>query len=147
MKEQIKDYFEGVLQLRHSSKEVVDWVHKRIKEDDKARIAKEKKTVNGIDIYLSDQHYLQNLGRKIRQRFFGILKVSKRLHTVHKMTSRHLYRVTVLFRELPWKRGDVIRVHGDEMRILGLNGRMKLQDIKTCQKKDIDVQHFLKIGK
>src|SRR3989344_1521028 len=113
MKEQIKDYFEGVLQLRHSSKEVVDWVHKRIKEDDKARIAKEKKTVNGIDIYLSDQHYLQNLGRKIRQRFFGILKVSKRLHTVHKMTSRHLYRVTVLFRELPWKRGDVIRVHGD----------------------------------
>src|SRR5574341_611308 len=100
MKERPKDYFEGVLQIREGSPELLAWIHNRIKTDGRARVAKEKKVKNGVDVYISDQHYLQNLGRQLKQKFTGILKTIKRLHTVNKMTSKLLYRVTVLFKVL-----------------------------------------------
>ena len=114
MNDRPSTYFEGILQIRQGSPELVSWVHKRIKEDGKAKIAKEKKVKGGVDLYLSDQHYLQSLGKKIKEEFLGILKVSRRLHTVNKMTSKLLYRVTVLFQQLPWKHGQRILVESEE---------------------------------
>ncbi len=61
-----KDYFEGILQIREAGPEIIEWVYHRIAKDRKARIAKEKKVTNGTDLYLSDQHYLQALGRKLQ---------------------------------------------------------------------------------
>jgi len=139
MKQRPNDYFEGILQIRNGSKELLDWIHNKIITDGKARIAKEKKVKNGIDLYISDQHYLQNLGRKIKEKFIGILKVSKRLHTVNKMTSKLVYRVTVLFKTLPFKRGDIITVHGEQVEILAIGHRAQIKDVKSGAKKEIDL--------
>ena len=137
MEQHIQDYFEGILQIRDGSKELLTWVHNRIIADGRARIAKEKKVTNGIDLYLSDQHYLQNLGRKIKERFTGILKVSKRLHTMDKMTSKHVYRVTVLFKVLPFKRGDIVTVHGEQVEIMTIGHRAQIKNVKSGKKKEI----------
>ena len=139
MEQHIPDYFEGILQIRDGSKELLTWVHNRIITDGRARVAKEKKVTNGIDLYLSDQHYLQNLGRKIKERFTGILKVSKRLHTTDKMTSKHLYRVTVLFKVLPFKRGDIITVYGEQVEILAIKHKAQIKDVKSGKKKEISL--------
>src|SRR3990172_4816438 len=137
MEQHIQDYFEGILQIRDGSKELLAWVHNRIIADGRARVAKEKKVTNGIDLYLSDQHYLQNLGRKIKEKFTGILKVSKRLHTMNKMTSRHVYRITVLFKVLPFKRGDIITVHGEQVEIMTIGHRAQIKNVKSGQKKEV----------
>ena len=144
MKQHTNDYFEGILQIREGNKELLKWIHNRIISDGKARVAKEKIVKNGVDIYISDQHYLQNLGRKIQDSFSGILKTSKRLHTVDKMTSKHLYRVTVLFKVLPFKRGDIVEMHGEKVQILSIGKRIQIKVLQTGQKKDIIVENALK---
>jgi len=140
MKEQIKDYFEGILQIREGNAELLNWIRDRIKSDGKARIAKEKKVTNGVDLYLSEQHYLQNLGRKIKEKFTGILKISKRQHTTDKMTSKLLYRVTVLFKVLPFKRGDIVTLHGEQVEILRIANRAQIKDLKSGAKRDVDLE-------
>ena len=140
MKERPKDYFEGVLQIRGGSQELLSWIHDRIKTDGKARVAKEKKVTNGVDVYLSDQHYLQNLGRQLKRKFTGILKTSKRLHTVHKMTSKLLYRVTVLFKVLPFKRGDIVSLYGEKVEILHIGNRARVRDVRSGAKRDVDLE-------
>jgi len=132
-----KDYFEGILQIRESTPQLIDWVRKRIIADGKARIAKEKKTTNGIDLYISDQHYLQNLGKKIKEHHGGTITVSTRLHTVHKMTSRHLYRITVLYKPSKFKRGDVIRLYDDQYKIISIGKTITLQNTSTGAKETI----------
>ena len=138
------DYFEGILQVRNGDKDLLLWIHNRIQVDGKARIAKEKRVKNGLDLYISDQHYLQNLGRKIKEKFSGILKVSKRLHTVDKMTSKHLYRVTVLFKTLPFKRGDIITIHGEKVEILAIGQKAQIKNVKSGAKKIIDLDTLLR---
>ena len=140
MKERPKDYFEGILQIRGGSPELLSWVHNTIKADGRARVAKEKKVKNGVDVYISDQHYLQNLGRQLKKKFTGILKVSKRLHTTDKMTSKLLYRVTVLFKVLPFKRGDIVTLHGEQVEILNIGNRAQVRDVKSGAKRDIDLE-------
>ncbi|MEM3153975.1 MAG: NMD3-related protein [Candidatus Woesearchaeota archaeon] len=140
MKQHNKDYFEGILQIRNETPGLLSWIHARIKNEGRARVAKEKKVKNGVDLYISDQHYLQNLGRQLKQKFTGILKTSKRLHTVDKMTSKHIYRVTVLFKAIPFKKGDIVTLHGEKVEILRIGNKAQVKNIKSGTKKDIDLE-------
>ena len=128
-------YFEGILQLRNPTNELVDWVKQEIRKDAKAFVAKEERVKNGIDLYLSSQAYLRALGKKLSQRFQGILKTSRTLHTVSKATGRRLFRVTVLFRLAGLKRGDVVGVAGEKFEIvlLGQN-KAQLRNVETGKK-------------
>ncbi len=146
MKERPKDYFEGVLQIRGGSPELLSWVHKTISADGRARVAKEKKVKNGVDVYISDQHYLQNLGRQLKHKFAGILKVSKRLHTTDKMTSKLLYRVTVLFKILPYKRGDIVTLYGEQVEVLNIGNKARVRDIRSGAKRDVDLEDLRPVG-
>jgi len=91
-------YFEAKLQLRPFNREVYEFVKKEIDKKDSVFIAKEVKLKEGIDIYLSSQKFARSLGLKIKKNFKGELKTSRSLFTVNKMTSKRVYRVTVLFR-------------------------------------------------
>lgn len=139
-----KDYFEGILQIRSDNPELITWIHERIRQDRKAAVAKEKKVTNGVDLYMSDQHYLQNLGKKINAHFPGILKISKRLHTMNKMTSRHVYRVTVYFKPYPFKHGDTVIVQGESLKILSLGNRVQVKNLHTGEKKFILLEVLLR---
>ena len=127
-------YFEGILQLRETPDEVANWVRNKVQKDAKAVITKEKPVANGIDMYFNDQHYLQSLGKKLKVQFAGTLKISRRLHTVHKMTSKLLYRVSVLFKPLPFKRGDIINVHGEEAIVLSVGDKVQIRYLASSKK-------------
>lgn len=146
MNERPKDYFEGILQIRGGSPELLKWIHNRIKVDDRARVAKEKKVKNGVDVYISDQHYLQNLGKQLKRNFDGLLKVSRRLHSTDKMTSKLLYRVTVLFKILLYKRGDIVTLHGEQVKVLNIGNRAQVRDLKSGAKKDVELELLRPIG-
>lgn len=137
MPEKPPQYFEGVLQLRAVSDEVLDWVHDEIIRAGRARIAKIKEFKHGIDIYLSQQHYMQSLGRQLQQRFGGVLKITGRQFTTDHMTSRQVYRMTVLFRQLPCKTGDIISYHGEQWKVTGVGNQINLQNVKSGEKKRV----------
>ena|SRR3989344_6319842 len=91
-------YFEGILQLRNPNEEVFRFIKNQLKKRENVWIAKEEKQENGVDLYISSNSFLLALGKKLKKTFKGELKTSKRLYSQSKMTSKLVYRGTVLFR-------------------------------------------------
>lgn len=143
MGEKPKEYFEGVLQLRNASDEAVDWVYDEIQRTGKTRVAKAKEVAGGIDLYLSSQHYMQTLGRQLQQRFGGILKITSRLHTRNSLTSRDVYRMTVLFRQLPFTTRDIITYHGERWKILSTGNQVRIQNMQSGEKKRVPADKLI----
>ncbi|MBS3111668.1 hypothetical protein J4459_00200 [Candidatus Woesearchaeota archaeon] len=91
-------YYEGRLQLRPFNEEVYEWIKKQIDKDDFQFISREEEVKGGIDIYFTSQKNLRSLGPRLKKQFKGELKITKKLFSVNKLTSKRIYRATVLFR-------------------------------------------------
>lgn len=91
-------YYEGILQLRNPNEEAINFIRNQFRNNPKVWIAKEEKLKTGIDYHISSNRFLLQLGKKLKKSFKGELKISRRLHTRNRMTSKNVYRVTVLFR-------------------------------------------------
>jgi len=124
LKNKHPQYFEGILQLRGCSDEIINWTINTIAKDKRSRIAKNSKVRGGIDLYLTDQHYLQRLGKKLKETFGGIVKKSSKLHTLNKVTGRDVHRVNILFRPLPVKLGKFFNYNGEEVKILKVSNKL-----------------------
>ncbi len=90
-------YYEGILQLRPFNKDVLDYVKKQIEKSD-CLISKEVDLKDGTDLYLTSQRFAISLARKLKRVFKGEVKISRSIHTRSRVTSKDVYRVTVLFR-------------------------------------------------
>jgi len=110
------DYFEGILQLRNPSDEAINFVENQFKlrnskksegleksknfqkNNEKVWIAKQVNLKTGIDLYVSSNKFLMQLGKKLKKSFKGKLILSRKLHTRNHLTSKNVYRLTVCFR-------------------------------------------------
>jgi NMD protein affecting ribosome stability and mRNA decay len=110
-------YFEGILQMRNCSEEIINWVRKTVLKEKKAAITKDKKVRGGRDLYFSDQHYLQRIGKKLKETFPGTIKKSSKLFTVSRITGKEVHRVNMLFRGMPFRIGQKFNYLGEEVRI------------------------------
>ena len=119
-KQQDNQYFEGILQLRNPSKELLDFVKKETSKRKGVSICKTQKLKNGYDIYFTSQRFLRNLGSKLHKKFKGELKTSRKLHTRHRQTGKNVYRVNVLFKLTLLKKGDTITYRGDELVVMAI---------------------------
>lgn len=92
-------YYEGILQLRNiNDEEVFNLFRNQLKKHPDVFVSKEVKQKTGMDYYLSSNKFVLMLGRKLNKTFKGELKISRKIHTRDRQTSKNLYRVTVLFR-------------------------------------------------
>lgn len=91
-------YYEGILQLRNPNKEVKNFIRNQFKNNPRVWVAKQEKLKTGIDYYISSNKFLLALGRKLKKSFKGELKISRKLHSKNRITSKNIYRVTILFR-------------------------------------------------
>ncbi|MBI2107417.1 hypothetical protein HYT57_05525 [Candidatus Woesearchaeota archaeon] len=91
-------YYQAKLQLRPCTKEILDFVYNEIDKRDDCLISKEEELKTGADIYLTSQKFAQILGRKLKVKFKGKVTISRTLFGINKMTSKKVYRVTILFR-------------------------------------------------
>ncbi len=92
------NYFEAIIQLRPYNDDVFSFIEEAISKREGVFIFKIVQLKTGIDIYMSSQRLARSLGAKLKKKFKGELKVTRKLHTVSRMNSRKLYRATVLFR-------------------------------------------------
>ena len=138
------EYFEATLQLREITNEVEEYVRTELKKSG-VHIAKEKPLPNGFDFYLSDSDFTQNLGRRLQDKFGGEYVVSPKLFS-HK-DGRSIYRLTILFRGLPCKKGDKIMYRGEEYIVLVVSKELTLQHTQTNKKLHLKQKdfHYLKV--
>lgn len=134
MNDKHQDYYEGILQLRNPNGKVIEFVRSSVDKRKDVFISKEKKVENGIDFYFSSQRFLRALGKKLKTKFSGELKESRKLHTENRLTSRKVYRVNVLFRVLPFKKGGIVTYRGDKIKIKSIGKLISGIDVKTGKK-------------
>ena len=127
-------YFEAILQLRDTSDEVKAWVDKTIKEQKIVvpRIEEAKKTKNGWDYYPADNNQGRQLGSQLQKKFGGHYHVTATLHTA--IDSKEKYRVTILFREAPFRKNDIVDYQGEEYTVKMMIKDIFLQNNKTGKK-------------
>ena len=133
-----KDYFEGTIQLRNASKELVDFVKQLIEKTPDVWIVKETKIKSGLDMRISSLKFLRRLPEKIKQRFFGISKMSSTLFSRNKQTGKNIYRGTVMFRQASFKRGAVFVVRGVEMQVQSISDKVQLREKENGKKHLMD---------
>ena len=117
-------YYEAILQLREPDPDVIQSVEDAVKsaaaDNREIFISKRAKVTNGWDFYLSLKGFAVDLGRALFGKFGGELKITKKLFSQHRQTSRLLYRITVLFRMAPFKPGDFVLLDGNAFKITTL---------------------------
>jgi NMD protein affecting ribosome stability and mRNA decay len=129
-----KDYYEATLQMRDVSPEFVDAVISEIEESGKCAISKIKPFENGVDLFMSDQHYTQSLGKLLKARHGGEITLTKKLFGRWSKTGHIVYRVTVLYRKLPFKIGDVIETDDGPVKVLSMKKTVQVQNLNSRKK-------------
>ena len=94
-------YFQANIQLRPFDQEVFDFIMHEVEKRGKVFISRIVEFKTGIDIYISDQKFARRLGKMMKDKFGGELKITRTLFTQDKLTSKLIYRGTVLFRLRP----------------------------------------------
>lgn len=91
------DYYEAIIQVRPDNKKLTEFL-KKFLITKKCTIAKEINKNYGIDYYVSSKRIIRPLQREVKKRFKCSTIISTKLHTRHRLTSKKVYRVTLLIR-------------------------------------------------
>ena len=129
-------YFEGTFQLREPTQEVVDYLEDLLlSKKDVVRVSRTEEVTNGFDFYLSSKTVLMQIGKILYRRFGGELKVSNRLFSRDRMTSKEIYRITVMYRPARFKIGSIVNAKGHELKVEMIKKNQVLgKDVKTGEK-------------
>ena len=127
------NYYQGILQLRDVNDEIYGFVQSQISKRDDAAVTKTVKYPNGLDLYITSQKFIKIIGKKLKESFGGQITTSAKLHTRSK-SGKDLYRVNVLFRPAKYRRGDIVTVRGDKVKLLQVGRRIFALDLKTGKK-------------
>jgi NMD protein affecting ribosome stability and mRNA decay len=91
-------YFEAKIQIRPYDEEVIDFFFKLIDNNSNILITKETKIKTGADFLVTSQKEAQKIAKQLKKRFGGKIILSRKLFSIHRQTSRKVWRVTVCFR-------------------------------------------------
>lgn len=138
-----QDYFEAILQLRDVPIEVTNFAKEEILKS-KVHLAKTMHEKNGLDFYLADNKFAKRLGQQLQQRFGGIYNVSPSLFS--RKDGRNIYRLTVLFRGMPYKKGDAVLFKGERYIVQRIGDVIVLGGQKKVQVKYKDLDYLKKAG-
>lgn len=123
-------YFEGTVQLRNVSSKVISFARRFVEKHD-AYIAKEVHHKNGVDLLVSSQKVMQKLGKELQFVFGGQLTITRKLFSKNKVTSKNIYRLTVLFRQRSVKKGQVITVKGEKFKVVLVGNKVGAKNVET----------------
>jgi len=87
-------YYEAIFQLRTTRDTIKKYVFSFLENSvSDIRYLKE-----GIDFYVIDWHIAKKLGALLKKKFGGEVKITRKLFSQDKLSSKRIYRVTVLYR-------------------------------------------------
>ncbi|MDP3698404.1 MAG: NMD3-related protein [Nanoarchaeota archaeon] len=125
------EYYEAILQLRNVTDEIIVFVDKEIGKKN-IFVAKVKPVTNGHDYYLGNANLTKNLGKTLQEKYGGEFVVTATLFT--RKEGKPVYRLTVLFRAVPFKKGDQVEYHDETYNVIMSGKKVMLQHAKTGKK-------------
>ena len=137
-------YYEAILQLRDVSQEVIDFAEDEIARL-KMHVAKVIPFKNGYDYLLSDNTLTRRIGKSLQTKFGGKIEETSSLWGVKK--DREVYRVTVLFRGVPFKKNEFVDYQGEEYQVKTLGKDVLIQNTKTGKKVHIKYKDIEEVKK
>jgi len=136
------NYYQGILQLRDVNEEMIGFVQKQIAKRGDVAITKTARLPNGVDLYITSQKFIRIVGKKLRDNFGGELKISSRLYSVDRQTSKELHRVTVLYRCCSIKKGSIVELRGEKIKIMSLGHRIQGKRLADGKKVYVDFKEL-----
>ncbi len=142
MKSVNAQYFEGILQLRNPNRKVTEYVISQIEQNDDVFVSKAVKVRGGYDYYLSSRRFLKTLGYRLRKAFGGELKLSSKLFSKNRQTSKEIHRVNVLYRCCDVKKGNIIEYRGEKIKVMAVGNKIQGRRIGDGKKVYIDFKEL-----
>jgi NMD protein affecting ribosome stability and mRNA decay len=127
LKDKHVDYFEAILQLRDVPEAVVHFVEGDLAKT-KHHVAKTVLLKSGIDYYTADTDLTKALAKKLQNQFGGQVKITSKLFS--QKDGKEIYRTTILFRGIPFKKGNMVEYQGEAYKIRALGKDIFLQHEK-----------------
>ncbi len=132
-----KEYYEAIFQLRNPRDEILQLIDSELKAQ-KVIVACRRDCSQGMDFYLSSQHSAQNIGKKLQQKFGGELKITKRLFSRSRQTSREIYRVTIYYKPFDFIVGDAVKIDKKIVHITSI-GKNNIVGIDLASRKKVNI--------
>jgi nonsense-mediated mRNA decay protein 3 len=133
------EYFEATLQLRNLSEEMLEFVIDEMVKN-KVHIANEKRHKDGVDFFISSNKFALKIGNALKKKYGGTLKKSRQLFSYNKSAGKDIYRVSVFFKALDFKPGDIVRFGSNIVRIRHLGKRLVGRDVKTGRGVNVELK-------
>jgi nonsense-mediated mRNA decay protein 3 len=108
------NYYEAILQLRDVQQEVIEQAKQEFKKA-KVTVTKTSKLKNGVDMYVSDKDFTRSLGKKLQSKYGGEFLITASLFG--RKQGKEIHRITVLFRQAHFKKGDRVEYQGEEYQV------------------------------
>jgi len=124
-------YFEAIVQLRNIKFEDVEKYFGQITKLEKVR--------NGFDVYMASSQKAKNIAKHF-QNLGAQTKLSATLHTKDKITSKDLYRLTILVKFPDYKKGDILNIDNMPWKIVKYNP-LTARNLFTGKSSPIKITH------
>ena len=125
-------YFQGVLQVRNASKQYIQKLREFFKREERKHrfITREEHKGSSIDLYVSSNKSLDVMSRELKKLGAVIIK-SSRLFSRDSLTSKELYRGTVLAVFPSIKKGDYIKLDNQPVKVVSVSRHWKGVNLAT----------------
>lgn len=132
-------YFEGVLQLKNPTNEVMDYIDSQFKKIEKKGIfvTDQKESKAMVELFITDQTYLKVLAQNIQKQFGGKLSMNETLFSHNRQSGKDLYRLTILLVLPSLKKQDIIYFKKRIYIITNLSDKIIIKDIENENKTKI----------
>ncbi len=134
-------YYEAILQLRDVETGHIEYALKILRKQ-QIPIPKTIVLKNGLDLYTADFKTTKEVAKALQRKYGGINLITARLFS--EKDGKSVYRMTILYRATPYKKGDTVLYKGEPFEIKQLQEKIVLQNNKTgkkvqlkCNEKDL----------
>jgi len=135
-------YYEAIIQLRLVDEEFCYLVEKACMKD-KIYIAKAMDVRNGYDYYVGDNRWAMNFGKHLQKTYGGELQFTRSLFS--ERDGKKMWRVTVLYRQMPFKKGDRVVYNGEEWDVISMVKGIMLKS--GNQRVKVDYKEYTRVRK
>ena len=129
-------YFEATVQIRNVDSALIDFVYARMADED-IHVSRELWHDHGVDFQIDSFRFAQKIGRELQQKFGGLIKTNARIFTRDRVTSKDVYRVTVLFKQFPHGKGEEFDFKGRTYKVISIGTDVFVEDVASKEKKRI----------
>jgi nonsense-mediated mRNA decay protein 3 len=126
------DYFEAILQIRNRNdiiiKKVINELNKILKIEEKRSVFATNfiQIKNGVDVYITSQKHIKDIGKKLYEIFGGEIKINEQLFSKNHLTSKNLYRINLLLRIPDFEKNSIIKFKDKLIYITSIKGNFLL---------------------